>query len=119
MRDCSVQLFLDQDYFNTYLTFLFNHECSCSLLPQVGFSHLCGIHYSIEDVYDNIPDATARFEELNALFKEKYGSLPEFYVRAPGRVNLIGEHIDYHKYYYYFHIILLAILSFPWQLQMT
>ena len=43
--------------------------------------------------------ANTRFAELNTLFKEKYGCMPEFYVRAPGRVNLIGEHIDYHKYY--------------------
>ena len=55
------------------------------------------VGFSIKDVYDNVPEVTARFEELNALFKEKYGSLPEFYVRAPGRVNLIGEHIDYHE----------------------
>ena len=52
-------------------------------------------------MYDNVPEATARFDELNALFKEKYGSLPEFYVRAPGRVNLIGEHIDYHEYLFF------------------
>ena len=54
--------------------------------------------FRIEEVYDNVPAANTRFEELNALFKEKYGCMPEFYVRAPGRVNLIGEHIDYHKY---------------------
>lgn len=28
-------------------------------------------------------------------FKELYGSAPSFVVRAPGRVNLIGEHTDY------------------------
>lgn len=50
----------------------------------------------LEDVYDNIPEIKARFTELNNLFEEKYHCKPDFYVRAPGRVNLIGEHIDYH-----------------------
>eukprot|EP01116_Phalansterium_solitarium_P017015 TRINITY_DN4090_c0_g1_i3.p1 TRINITY_DN4090_c0_g1~~TRINITY_DN4090_c0_g1_i3.p1 ORF type:complete len:480 (-),score=186.28 TRINITY_DN4090_c0_g1_i3:1341-2780(-) len=44
-------------------------------------------------------DAVAqRFASLEARFVELYGGKPEFYVRAPGRVNLIGEHIDYSGY---------------------
>lgn len=27
-----------------------------------------------------------------------YGEVPQFYARAPGRVNIIGEHIDYCGY---------------------
>ena len=49
----------------------------------------------LEDVYDNIPEIKSRFAELNELFEEKYHCKPDFYVRAPGRVNLIGEHTDY------------------------
>ena len=30
-------------------------------------------------------------------FRELYGSLPAVIVRAPGRINLIGEHTDYNK----------------------
>src|SRR5437763_168016 len=34
-------------------------------------------------------------EDLKRRFRELYSSPPEFVVRAPGRVNLIGEHTDY------------------------
>ncbi|KAM5171109.1 N-acetylgalactosamine kinase [Mantella aurantiaca] len=39
-----------------------------------------------------------RLLRLKELFISKYGSEPSFYARAPGRVNLIGEHIDYCGY---------------------
>ena len=36
-----------------------------------------------------------RIEMLTASFREHFGSEPEIMMRAPGRVNLIGEHTDY------------------------
>lgn len=42
--------------------------------------------------------AQDRLLKLKELFISKYGSAPSFYARAPGRVNLIGEHIDYCGY---------------------
>ena len=39
--------------------------------------------------------ATSRRQDLEAKFVELFGSAPAFLVRAPGRVNLIGEHTDY------------------------
>lgn len=34
---------------------------------------------------------------VTSAFKEKFGSEPRVVVRAPGRVNLIGEHTDYNE----------------------
>lgn len=34
-------------------------------------------------------------QKLFSYFREQYGCAPEFIVRAPGRVNIIGEHTDY------------------------
>lgn len=46
-----------------------------------------------------VPDAESeRYGKLRSTFHERFGHDPVFYVRAPGRVNLIGEHIDYCGY---------------------
>ncbi|XP_053449282.1 N-acetylgalactosamine kinase isoform X4 [Nycticebus coucang] len=42
--------------------------------------------------------AHPRLLKLKEMFNSKFGSIPKFYVRAPGRVNIIGEHIDYCGY---------------------
>ena len=34
-------------------------------------------------------------EETKKLFRERFGSDPTFAASAPGRVNIIGEHVDY------------------------
>nr|XP_020645734.1 N-acetylgalactosamine kinase isoform X2 [Pogona vitticeps] len=39
-----------------------------------------------------------RLLKLKKTFMTKFKSTPKFYARAPGRVNLIGEHIDYCGY---------------------
>lgn len=42
--------------------------------------------------------ADGRLKNLKDTFEAKYGETPLFYACAPGRVNLIGEHIDYCGY---------------------
>ncbi|XP_035810463.2 N-acetylgalactosamine kinase [Amphiprion ocellaris] len=42
--------------------------------------------------------ADERLKNLKNTFETKYGESPLFYACAPGRVNLIGEHIDYCGY---------------------
>ncbi|KAI9594022.1 ribosomal protein S5 domain 2-type protein [Syncephalis fuscata] len=39
-----------------------------------------------------------RYKQLVQQFAELYGRPPQYIARAPGRVNLIGEHIDYAEF---------------------
>ena len=39
-----------------------------------------------------------RYRACANRFQQAFGKLPDFAVRAPGRVNLIGEHTDYNGY---------------------
>ncbi|KAM9933338.1 hypothetical protein OXX80_007046 [Metschnikowia pulcherrima] len=45
--------------------------------------------------YSNVEKQETRYASVKHAFSEKFGVSPEFFSRAPGRVNLIGEHIDY------------------------
>lgn len=55
---------------------------------------------SLKDIYtdDALPVQTGRWEQLLKQFKSNYGHIPQFVSRSPGRVNIIGEHIDYSLY---------------------
>jgi len=51
---------------------------------------------SLDDIYT--VDNLARYKVLRERFTSAFGGEPAFYARAPGRVNIIGEHIDYMGY---------------------
>ncbi|CAA7400148.1 unnamed protein product [Spirodela intermedia] len=56
---------------------------------------------SLEPVYGDdsaLEEVQLRFQGLKSKFSEIFGGHPEVFARAPGRVNLIGEHIDYEGY---------------------
>ncbi|SLM37192.1 galactokinase [Lasallia pustulata] len=55
---------------------------------------------SIEAVYppEAVQTQQKRWSRLSSHFSEIYGHSPNFIARSPGRVNIIGEHIDYSLY---------------------
>ena len=54
---------------------------------------------NIKDVYGpETSDVEERYAKLAAAFTETHGEKPDLLARSPGRVNLIGEHIDYEGY---------------------
>ena len=56
--------------------------------------------HALQDIYthDALASEGKRWNHLLSTFKSTYGHLPEFVSRSPGRVNIIGEHIDYSLY---------------------
>ena len=54
-------------------------------------------HFPLETKCDD-DGLKTRFKTLAASFEHKYKAKPDFFVRVPGRVNLIGEHVDYNGY---------------------
>ncbi|EFA83438.1 galactokinase [Heterostelium album PN500] len=53
---------------------------------------------NVEHIYGDAAANQARYKELVDRFYELYNDRPAFFFRAPGRVNLIGEHVDYSGY---------------------
>lgn len=61
------------------------------------------IYNSLADIYDNDNDKIPkihlpRYQGIIKKFEEIYKEKPQYISRAPGRVNIIGEHIDYCGY---------------------
>ncbi|RYP54314.1 hypothetical protein DL768_000888 [Monosporascus sp. mg162] len=55
---------------------------------------------ALHDIYNEqaLGDQTARWNSLLDKFQATYGTPAQFISRSPGRVNIIGEHIDYSLY---------------------
>ncbi|MCJ1384359.1 galactokinase [Xylographa soralifera] len=55
---------------------------------------------SLDFVYEaaSLPSQRKRWDALRTRFSSLYGKEPDFVARSPGRVNIIGEHIDYSLY---------------------
>ena len=58
---------------------------------------------ALDKIYEDVEGSLkekheARYVNMIDRFKKHFGMIPHFYARAPGRVNIIGEHIDYCGY---------------------
>ncbi|KAI1114354.1 galactokinase [Nemania sp. NC0429] len=55
---------------------------------------------ALRDIYttQSLADQQLRWNGLLEKFQARYGSPAQFVARSPGRVNIIGEHIDYSLY---------------------
>ncbi len=61
----------------------------------------CGpppVYESIQDLSGGSLTNENRYKGLVAAFETRFGTKPKFLARAPGRVNIVGEHVDYSGY---------------------
>lgn len=59
------------------------------MFPEISLKDINSLYSS-----DNKP----RYDQLVLAFKDKYNSTPDFIARAPGRVDIVGGHLDYNDY---------------------
>ncbi|UZJ57269.1 hypothetical protein CBS101457_006589 [Exobasidium rhododendri] len=54
----------------------------------------------LSDIYssERLVREGIRWEDLRSRFQQEFGSQPEYIARAPGRVNLMGDHVDHMKF---------------------
>ncbi|KAL6718951.1 galactokinase [Lecanora helva] len=70
-------------------------------MPENTMNDPVPVVRDIDKIYphDGLETQRKRFEKLRDRFSETFeGKKPQFIARSPGRVNLIGEHIDYSLY---------------------
>jgi galactokinase len=67
-------------------------------VPVPQFTTLKDVYSTSEDSPKIDPEHETRFKGLISKFSNTFGNKPEFVARSPGRVNIIGEHIDYSLY---------------------
>ena len=58
------------------------------------------VNASLDALYpkDALESESRRWKSLVSIFNSSFGHKPAFVARSPGRVNIIGEHIDYSLY---------------------
>jgi galactokinase len=73
---------------------------SIKIHSAVAMDHVVPVVSSLDDIYasDSIHDQIQRWQRLLFNFQQTYSQPARFVARSPGRVSIIGEHIDYSLY---------------------
>ena len=69
-------------------------------MAQDAMAEAVPIRTSLSDLYPagDLPAEQERWTKLRSIFRSRFGTDLTFVARSPGRVNLLGEHIDYSLY---------------------
>ena len=75
-------------------------QAMSSTFYRTATEFLCAItagelDQDLAKLYNNVEEEKVRYSDLISIFKEKYGDQKMIITRAPGRVNLMGRHIDH------------------------
>jgi galactokinase len=65
---------------------------------MICLKYMMNLSYDIKGKMISLSQDRSRYSSLRQQFSQRFSMDPEFFVRSPGRVNLIGEHIDYALY---------------------